>query len=263
MLASAIRALWPVRQCPSDKQVARFIEEREPSLDDRLVSAVDVAESTRSGSAPVWPADDARRRRPSRRGGRSRRPSLTGEVLRRAGFPGGGGAAGVRRGLASSAAAPCGSRPMRCRWRLFPSHVTPRSHARATRACRSGSPLTIEARLVGNRRRSPRSSSAPTAMRWMPTDMPQDESGAFALRSTRSAIVQLSRRRRRDSPRRRFDVTVARPPRITRIDVEYRYPAGSRPPAAHRKRTAATSTRRRHRRPSAGAHRSRGLHPGR
>src|SRR4051812_49442734 len=32
----------PLRAVPDDRQVARFIEEREPSLDDRLVSAVDV-----------------------------------------------------------------------------------------------------------------------------------------------------------------------------------------------------------------------------
>src|SRR5262245_4103318 len=52
MLAAAIRALWPARRVPTDAQVARFIEEREPSLDDRLVSAVHVAEMARSGSAP-------------------------------------------------------------------------------------------------------------------------------------------------------------------------------------------------------------------
>src|SRR5438309_5081343 len=46
------RALWPLRQAPGDLQVARFIEERAPSLDDRLVSAVDVSIPERKAAAP-------------------------------------------------------------------------------------------------------------------------------------------------------------------------------------------------------------------
>src|SRR5262245_30356651 len=37
-------ALMPIGRSPTDLQVARFIEERTPTLDDRLVTAVDVAE---------------------------------------------------------------------------------------------------------------------------------------------------------------------------------------------------------------------------
>src|SRR5436309_15267396 len=40
--------LWPLRRAPLDTNVARFIEERAPSLDDRLVSAVDVARSEKA-----------------------------------------------------------------------------------------------------------------------------------------------------------------------------------------------------------------------
>src|SRR5579859_2389356 len=43
-----IRGFWPLRRAPDDRHVARFIEEREPSLDDRLASAVDAAD--RSGT---------------------------------------------------------------------------------------------------------------------------------------------------------------------------------------------------------------------
>jgi len=47
-LASALAwtgwALWPLRYRPSDRQVARFVEERCPELEDRLVSATEVAE---------------------------------------------------------------------------------------------------------------------------------------------------------------------------------------------------------------------------
>src|SRR5262245_49327731 len=45
-LASAVAALswgfWHLRRVPTDAQLARYIEERDPSLDDRLVSAVDL-----------------------------------------------------------------------------------------------------------------------------------------------------------------------------------------------------------------------------
>ena len=55
-LAGIVRALWPARRVPTDAQVARFIEEREPSLDDRLVSAVDVVSAARAGAAPALAA---------------------------------------------------------------------------------------------------------------------------------------------------------------------------------------------------------------
>ena len=41
----AIRTLWPLRWIPSNVQVARFIEERCPDLEDRLESATEVAGS--------------------------------------------------------------------------------------------------------------------------------------------------------------------------------------------------------------------------
>ena len=39
----AFRTLWPLRRTPSDTQVARFIEEQCPDLEDRLASATEVA----------------------------------------------------------------------------------------------------------------------------------------------------------------------------------------------------------------------------
>src|SRR3954467_8705746 len=44
-VATLVWAAWPARQIPSNRDVARFIEERDASLDERLVSAVDVATS--------------------------------------------------------------------------------------------------------------------------------------------------------------------------------------------------------------------------
>ena len=46
-LAFALGILWPLWRRPSDRQVARYIEERCPELEDHLASATDVAESGR------------------------------------------------------------------------------------------------------------------------------------------------------------------------------------------------------------------------
>src|SRR5829696_7042790 len=43
--------LFPLRRVPADGTVARYIEERDPSLDDRLVTAVEVA---RAKDAPAF-----------------------------------------------------------------------------------------------------------------------------------------------------------------------------------------------------------------
>ena len=45
-MAAACWAFWPVRERPSDARVARFIEESNPALEDRLVSAVSAARDT-------------------------------------------------------------------------------------------------------------------------------------------------------------------------------------------------------------------------
>src|SRR5262245_32352071 len=45
IIAAVIWAFWPARDVPSDARVARFVEEREQSLDDRLVSAAQLASS--------------------------------------------------------------------------------------------------------------------------------------------------------------------------------------------------------------------------
>src|SRR5437773_656248 len=61
-LGAVAIVVWPLRRVPQDGAVARYIEERAPSLDDRLVSAVDVARSSAApGLADVMMADAARR----------------------------------------------------------------------------------------------------------------------------------------------------------------------------------------------------------
>src|SRR5437773_2062008 len=65
VVAAIVWGVAPLRHTPSDARLARFIEERTPSLDDRLVSAVDLVQSERYGSSPAIAepmlADAARR----------------------------------------------------------------------------------------------------------------------------------------------------------------------------------------------------------
>ena len=55
-----VSTLWPLRRSPSDNQVARFVEERCPELQDRLASAIDLGETPSSFGSRVL--DDAARR---------------------------------------------------------------------------------------------------------------------------------------------------------------------------------------------------------
>src|SRR5260221_2208990 len=50
-VAALVWGLWPARRVPSDTQLARFIEESEPSLDDRVASALDPLASGRATDA--------------------------------------------------------------------------------------------------------------------------------------------------------------------------------------------------------------------
>ncbi len=55
-----VSTLWPLRRSPSDNQVARFVEEHCPELQDRLASAIDLGETPSSFGSRVL--DDAARR---------------------------------------------------------------------------------------------------------------------------------------------------------------------------------------------------------
>src|SRR5262249_16722733 len=50
-LGALVWSLVPLGRPPTDKRVARFIEERVPGLDDRLATAVDLLDSQRAGRA--------------------------------------------------------------------------------------------------------------------------------------------------------------------------------------------------------------------
>jgi hypothetical protein len=231
LLSAAAAVVWavlPLRERPSDLRVARFVEERVPSLDDRLATAVDVVSSAKYESMRMFAeplvADAARRAD----------AVDVDEVV---------AAAQVRRsGLQAAAAAVVllvvlfmAKEPARqsldaATLALFPARVRLDVVPGDTRV-KAGATLTIEARLAGN--------SAPVVARleiekgstWRTSEMSSDAAGRF--RSQLPGLAADFRYRvvagAITSPI--YHVGVSSPPRVSRIDIDYMYPAARGLPA--------------------------------
>jgi hypothetical protein len=222
-VSGVIWGLLPLRDAPSDAQLARFVEERVPALDDRLVAAVDVHAADRRTPAPLLSGrlvEDAARRVDAI----DLDDIVPATRLRRGGLRA-GAAAVILLVLAVMAREPARLSLDAASLALFPARIRLDVLPGSIRVVQ-GAPLTIEARLVGNR--------APVAARvevgggntWRNTEMLADTGGRFRLplppvsadfqyRVAAGSII---------SPV--YRVTVARPPRVVRIDADYVYPAG-------------------------------------
>ena len=77
-----VRTVWSLRRAPTDRQIARFIEERCPALEDRLASATDLARGGDRSAFRDLVVGDAARRTP-RRGPGPRRPQGRGPAVDR------------------------------------------------------------------------------------------------------------------------------------------------------------------------------------
>jgi hypothetical protein len=234
-------ALAPLRGRPTDAQLARFIEEHAPSLDDRLATAVDLLWRSPSGlvksvTSPHPTEGEHYERAPAS-------SALAGLLLADAAarartvdvesvVP----TATVRRAAASAAGAilmlvavvVVGSGPARqvldaAALVLFPSRAELDVRPGDTRV-RAGTPLSIEARLVGNR--SPIDAQVQIAVgnQWRSSDMTRDSAGTFQL--TLGSVEAPFRYRvvAQNLISSTYSVTVARPPQVTRIDLDYTYP---------------------------------------
>jgi hypothetical protein len=222
-LAAWAWAFWPLRDTPSDERVARFVEESHPTLDDRLVSAVDLMKALEAqGSARSAFAEPMLR--DAARSVSEVDPQLvvSSRRLRRTTWNAAAAALllaivavttrdGVLRSIDSLA------------FSLFPSRyqleVTPGdTHVPA------GSELTVDARLVGSR--APVDAEFQTAQDddWAPTPMAVREPGAFRMvvRPVAASFRYRVKAGSLISPV--YNVTVGRPPRVTRIDLEYTFP---------------------------------------
>ena len=224
-IGALVWEMLPARDVPSERRLARFIEERTPGLDQRLVSAVDVA--TARGDEPR-PAFAALMVSDAANVVSSINPAdiVPTNILRRSGLQ------AVAAVMLLVAVGVSGRTVGRQWWdalslAFFPAYtvleVTP-GDARV----QEGATLTVEARLVGN--------SAPVVAQlfraqgdgdedWAGAEMASDGRGAFTVSldglksSFRYRVVAGS------AESKTYTVAVARAPKATRIDVEYVYPS--------------------------------------
>ena len=214
--------LAPLGRVPADSKVARYIEERAPSLGDRLVTAVDVAQSKNAPLlADAMIADAARRSSAV-----DVDTIVSSESLRRAGFQ--AAAAALALGIVLFASrGPARQAVDAASLTLFPDrvglNVTP-----GNAKVKAGSPLAIQARLVGNRAPIIAQVQIADGDRWRVVEMMGDAAGSFrlALPSVSAPFTYRVVAGAAMSPT--YEIAVAIPPRVTRIDVHYTYPAGLR-----------------------------------
>ena len=214
--------LAPLRRVPADSQVARYIEERASSLDDRLVTAVDVAQAANPPAlAHLMIADAARRSSAI-----DVDTIVSRESLRRAGFQ--TVAACIAFGLVLFAArGPARQAVDAAALTLFPDRVNLQVTPGNARI-KAGTPLSIEARLVGNRAPIIAQLQIADGDRWRNAEMTGDAAGAFRLTLPSVAAPFAYRVVAGAVTSPTYQVAVATPPRVTRIDVHYTYPAGLR-----------------------------------
>ena len=219
--AAAVWAANPLRRRHDNLQTARFVEERVPSLDDRLVTAVDVVESAHDRARPFAQPllEDASRRAD----GVDLDEVIPASTVRRGRLQA-TGAAVVLIVVLFIARGPMRQSLDAASLVLFPARVTLEVTPGDTRL-KQGSALSVEARLIG--------SAAPVGIRleiengpsWQTSEMVSAADGRFrasipsVMRELRYRVVAGS------IASSVYRVRVAQPPRVVSIDVDYKYPA--------------------------------------
>lgn len=223
-LAAIVWAAWPSRHIPTERSIARYIEERAPALDERLVSAVDVVTARGAGDRPALAAAMVRDAAKAS-SAVDAAEIVPAEVIRRRGLRAAVACAVLLATLFVSRNAAQQAYDA-ASLLLFPSRVTLEVTPGNARV-QAGSAFTVNARLVGNTAPvvAQLLRAAPGTDEWQPVEMAGDGRGAFHLelpsltnsfryKVTAGALTSSS-----------FDVGVLTPPRVARIDVEYSYPA--------------------------------------
>jgi hypothetical protein len=216
------RAFLPLKRRPDDVQLARFVEERVPTLDDRLATAVDVVESGQLQHAGVLGepllADAARRAEAVELD-----QVVAVSTVRRSRLHAAASAA-VLVAVLFVARGPARQSLDAASLLLFPARVTLDVTPGDTRL-KQGAALSVEAHLRG--------SEAPVAARleiavgpsWRTSEMAAGGDGR--LRATVPSVESELQYRvvvgAHTSPV--YRVRVAQPPRVVSIDVDYVYPA--------------------------------------
>ena len=216
-LSALVFALLPMRRPPSDRQIARFIEEQAGGLDEVLVTAVDKSTDT-SAIANVLAGDAVRAAR-----GVSLDRVITGNQLRRA-------AAGAVAGTLAFAIsawffAPAASRAAG----VAGSYLFPDRYAIEVRPgsikVREGQPVTVVARIAGIE-----GALVPTltvgqgdkarSARMLPGSTPDE----FTLTLNNITVSFPYVVTAGSATSKEFAVEVIRPVRVSSINVRYEYP---------------------------------------
>jgi hypothetical protein len=195
-VCAIVWAIWPARHVPSNRKVARFIEERHASLDERLVSAVDVVYEREANARPAL-ADVMIRDAAKAAAEVDASAVVPAETIRNRGLRAALALAAliVMVVLARHAARQAFDAVALM---LFPSHIALDVTPGNTRV-QAGSSMTVEARLVGNSSpvvaqllRAPAGSED-----WQPIEMETDGHGHFRLSAVARARATRRGRRRR------------------------------------------------------------------
>jgi hypothetical protein len=226
--AAAVWAAWPLRRRPDDRQIARFVEERVPDLQDSVVTAVDIqrAPATARGFAPLVVAAAA-----------ARLEALDiaavidpAEMKRALQLAGAAAAAAL---LAVTIAWPLFEKTAQVAYvRLFPASVSVHVKSGDMRVP-AGRPVTIAARVSGRRVALGRIAPVVTLhSQGTSTTVPMVAAGdgyelrIAALDRSFKYTVTAGPARSRD-----YSVTALRPARVQRIELHYDYPAFTGLPA--------------------------------
>jgi hypothetical protein len=212
-------AILPLGRVPDDRRVARFVEERAPSLEDRLVSAVHVLRTERHGShtlAEPMLADTARRA-----DALDIDTIVPADLLRRAGFQA-AGALILLGAFIVTARTPAREAFDAAALAFFPGRVTLDVTPGNARV-KAGTPFAVDAKLVGNRAPVIARVEIAAGQRSHAAEM-SSQGSAFhlALGPVSTSFTYHVVAGTLKSPE--YTVTVAQAPRVSRVDVDYTYP---------------------------------------
>ena len=217
---SAAWILWPLRRRPSDRQVARYVEERCPELQDRLASAIDLRGTPSLFGARVL--DDAARR------ARGVDPDrmVAARVVRRA-AAGGAGAVAALAALLLVGADVVG-RIARSAWLYAAPFGATLIVEPGTARLVAGESLEVRARLadtLGAFGRSVPHVIVEAGGGGRSTLAMQPHGAGYAVTLPSAAGSFTYRVVAATLESETYAVTVLRAPRVERIDVAYAYPA--------------------------------------
>lgn len=226
VLAVVVGVAWPLRRRPTDRQVARFLEERLPELEDGLASAVGADASTRRLALFAPLLHEAARRAEDVDLNRV----VPSEILRR------GALRAAAAGIALAITLAIAWAPLSLALRVARAYVMPPNIevvvAPGEVAVVAGEPVAVEARVVGwplgvtlgevtLEVDDPRGG----AVARLPMTAGADDRFRAEIPRVVHDLVYRVRVSRHAS--RSFSVTARFPPAVERIDVHYEYPAFS------------------------------------